>query len=224
MDWSQVLAFWLVAVVLAFTPGPDWAYAIAAGLRARSVVPSVAGMVFGYVVVVAVVAVGLGALIARFPILMTGLTFAGAAYLIYLGVSALFSKASHFEASGRDLGDNRIAQFLRGAGVSSINPKGVLLLIALLPQFTTASGWPSSVQMLVLGALHVLNVSVVYFGVAHLARRLLRSRPTASLVVTRIAGVVMTLLGVALIVEKVVDLLSCERPPATAAWTERQVA
>lgn len=200
----MVLGFWVVAVLLALTPGADWAYAIAAGLRAKSVVPSVAGMISGYVVVVVVVAVGLGALITRYPAALTALTVAGAGYLIYLGVSALFSKAAHIEASDRELGDERVAQFFRGAGVSGINPKGVLLLIALLPQFTTPHGWPSSTQMLVLGGLHILNVAVVYFCVAVLARRILRSRPRASIVVTKFAGVVMMLIGTVLLVEQVV--------------------
>jgi threonine/homoserine/homoserine lactone efflux protein len=202
-----VLGFWVVAILLAFTPGADWAYAIAAGLRAKSVVPSVAGMVFGYVVVVVVVAVGLGALITRYPVALTGLTVAGSAYLIYLGLSALFNSAAHIEASDREFGDNRVAQFFRGAGVSGINPKGVLLLIALLPQFTTPHGWPSSMQMLALGGLHILDVAVVYFCVAILARRMLRSRPRASMFVTKFAGVVMTLIGAGILVEQAVKLL-----------------
>lgn len=202
-----MLGFWIVAILLAFTPGSDWAYAIAAGLRAKSVVPSVAGMVFGYVIVVLVVAVGLGALVTRYPVALTGLTVAGSTYLIYLGLSTLFSNTVDIEASDKELGDNRVAQFFRGAGVSGINPKGVLLLIALLPQFTTRHGWPSPVQMLVLGGLHILDVAVIYFCVALLARRILRSRPRASSFVTKFSGVIMTLIGVGILVEEAVKLL-----------------
>lgn len=206
MDWSLVLRFWIVAVILAVTPGADWAYAIAAGIRARSVVPSVLGLIFGYVVVVVIVTVGIGALITQYPIALTALTLTGAGYLIYLGLSTLFGNVEPVRTSDESLGDRPVAQFFRGAGVSGINPKGVLLLLALLPQFTTVAGWPSSAQMLVLGGLHILNCTVVYFAVALLARRVLRSRPRTSLVVTRLAGVIMVLIGGGILVEQILQL------------------
>jgi threonine/homoserine/homoserine lactone efflux protein len=208
MDWSLVLEFWVVALILTFTPGADWAYSIAAGIRARSVAPSVLGLAFGYVVVVAIVAAGLGTLIAGHPGALTALTVAGSGYLIYLGLGAIFGKGTSFEASDKNLGSSAVEQFFRGAGVSSINPKGVLLLIALLPQFTTPEGWPSSAQMLLLGGIHVVTITVVYFAVALLARRILRSRPRASAVVTRVAGIAMTLIGAGLLIEKSLELFS----------------
>lgn len=207
MDWSLVLEFWVIALILTFTPGADWAYSIAAGIRARSVAPSVLGIAAGYVAVVSVVAAGLGTVIARHPAALTGLTVAGSTYLIYLGLGALFGKSGSFEASDKDLGDSAAAQFFRGAAVSSINPKGVLLLVALLPQFTTPDGWPSSVQMLVLGGFHVANITIIYFGIALLAQRILRSRPRASAVITKFAGVAMTAIGAGLLIENAIELL-----------------
>ncbi|MFE7407427.1 LysE family translocator [Isoptericola sp. NPDC057559] len=202
MDVSSVVQFWVVAVLLALTPGADWAYAIAAGLRGRSVAPSVLGMVCGYVVVVGVVALGVGAVVTRYPAVLTVLTVAGAAYLVHLGVVTLRSTVGGLDASERPVGDRPLAQFLRGAGVSGINPKGLLLLLALLPQFTSPTGWPTSAQMLVLGGLHVANVAVIYSVVAVLARRVLSSRPRARVVVTKVSGVAMVVLGAALLVEK----------------------
>lgn len=203
MDVSLMVQFWTVAVLLALTPGADWAYAIAAGLRARSVMPSIAGMLIGYACVVAVVAFGAGALVTRYPAALTVLTLAGGAYLIFLGVSALAQPVTGIAASERPIGGTAMAQLARGAGVSGINPKGLLLLLALLPQFTSRSGWPSSEQMLALGGLHLLNCAVIYTAVALLARRILRSRPRATVVVTRFAGVAMIAIGAALLVERV---------------------
>ncbi len=91
-------------------------------------------------------------------------------------------------------------------GVSGINPKGILLLLALLPQFTTVDGWSSSVQMFVLGALHVANRAIAYFAVALAATRLLQSRPRVSVTVTRVAGVIMLLIGGGILVEQVTYL------------------
>lgn len=206
MDLVLVGQFWAIAALLACTPGADWAFAIAAGIRARSVIPALSGIVVGYIGLVGVVAVGLGVLVTSYPIVLTVLTVAGAAYLLVLGISTLASAPAAVAASDGPLGDGVAAQFLRGACVSGINPKGVLLLVALLPQFVSPAGWPSPVQMLVLGGLHVCNCVVVYGAVALLARRVLAARPRVSLVVTRVSGVVMTLIGVGLLAEQVLTL------------------
>lgn len=207
MNSSLVFQFWVVGLMLTLTPGADWAYVIAAGLRARSVVPSILGIVFGYAVVVTIVAVGVGALVTEYPMVLTIATFAGAGYLIYLGVSTLRSKHEQVAVSDKPVGDNPIAQFFRGAGVSGFNPKGMLLLLALLPQFTSPAGWSASLQMLVLGGLHIFNTTVVYFLVALLARQILRSRPRASLIVTMITGILMTLIGLGILVEQMLAVL-----------------
>jgi threonine/homoserine/homoserine lactone efflux protein len=208
VDLTLVLQFWTVALLLALTPGADWAYAIAAGLQPRSVVPSILGMVSGYVVVVAVVALGIGALVTEYPAALAVLTLAGAAYLLYLGLSTLLARTRAGVAAGdRTVGTSARARFLRGAGVSGINPKGVLLLLALLPQFVSPHGWPAPVQMGVLGSLHLLDCAVVYLLVALAARRVLGSRPRASVVVTKVSGVLMVLIGTGLLAEQVVPLL-----------------
>jgi threonine/homoserine/homoserine lactone efflux protein len=62
--------------------------------------------------------------------------------------------------------------------------------------------------MLLLGGIHVVTITVVYFAVALLARRILRSRPRASAVVTRVAGIAMTLIGAGLLIEKSLELFS----------------
>jgi threonine/homoserine/homoserine lactone efflux protein len=208
VDLTLMLQFWTVALLLALTPGADWAYAIAAGLQQRSVVPSVLGMVSGYVLVVIVVALGIGALVTEYPAALTVLTLAGAAYLLYLGASTLLARTGGVVvASDRPVGSSALVRFLRGAGVSGINPKGVLLLLALLPQFVSPHGWPAPVQMGVLGSLHLLDCAVVYLVVALAARRILGSRPRAAVVVTRASGVLMVLIGVGLLAEQVVALL-----------------
>ncbi|GAB3395691.1 hypothetical protein GCM10027568_28160 [Humibacter soli] len=137
MNVGLAAQFWTVAVLLALTPGADWAYAIAAGLRARSVVPSVLGTLAGYSVVVIVVALGVGIVVTKFPVALTALTFAGAAYLLWLGVSTLMRRVAPITASESPVAGAGWVQFARGAGVSALNPKGLLLLLALLPQFTS---------------------------------------------------------------------------------------
>ena len=211
MDVTLMLQFWVLGFLLVLIPGQDWACAIGAGLRARSATPSVLGMLSGYVVVVSVVAVGLGALVTEYPVALTTMSLVGAAYLLYLGATTLRTRASSgigaiaTEAPVGSGGGS--AEFFKGMGVSTLNPKGLLLLMALLPQFVSPHGWLSTGQMLVLGGLHVLNCAVVYFAVALLSRRLLGSHPGASTVMTRLAGVMMLVVALGILAEKAGELL-----------------
>lgn len=202
----MILQFWAVAIALAMTPGPDWAYAIATGLSARSkkcIGAAVGGMVAGYTIVVLLVAVGLGALIARFPQVLTVIALSGAAYLFWLGASALRVPSSPLAVGTDGIGSDGLSLFVKGAGVSGINPKGLLLLLALLPQFVSPQGWAVSTQMLLLGSLHLLDCAVVYFLVAIAARRVLRARPAAASLVRRASGILMILIASGVIVEQV---------------------
>ena len=61
MAIGSIFAFWAVALLLIVVPGADWAFTISAGLRGRSVVPAVGGLVIGYSAITLVVAAGVGA-------------------------------------------------------------------------------------------------------------------------------------------------------------------
>jgi hypothetical protein len=71
MAIGTLAAFWAVSFLLVLVPGADWAYAIAAGLRDRSVLPAVAGLLAGYAGLTAVVAAGVAAVITRSPLALT---------------------------------------------------------------------------------------------------------------------------------------------------------
>lgn len=208
MDPALILGFWAVAALLVCTPGADWAYAVTAGLGGRTLLPSIGGILFGYFVVVVAVAVGLGALVAANPVLLDVLTVGGALYLLWLGISGLVRSAGPLTAQNPDTSASSFGSFLRGAGVSGFNPKGLLVLVALVPQFTTAdSGWAPAAQMLLLGGLFVATCAVVYSAVAVLARRLLAARPRGTIVMARVSAIAMTLIGLGLLVERVAQAL-----------------
>lgn len=157
MAVSALTAFWAVSLLLVMVPGADWAYVIAAGLRDRSVVPAVGGLLAGYVLLTA-------------------------------------------EERG---GDPWTRRAMKGAGISGLNPKALLLFLALLPQFASCTAaWPFAAQIAVLGLVHAANCGVVYLGVGTAARRMLRARPTVTAAVTRGSGVAMIAIGVFLLVER----------------------
>lgn len=89
MDAGTVAAFLAVDLLLVFTPGADWAYAITAGLRNRSIVPAVAGLVAGYAGYTVLAVAGLVVIVASSATLLTALTVLGAAYLMWLGRGVL---------------------------------------------------------------------------------------------------------------------------------------
>ena len=210
MNPQLFLAFVGVAVALACTPGVDWAYSISAGLKERSFVPAVAGLCGGYVVHTALLAAGLAAVITGMPGLLGWLTVAGAAYLLWLGVSTVRSwRDASFggQRATMPAQDNQFRVFLQGMGTSGINPKGLLFFVALVPQFVSPDAALSvPLQSGLLGLTFVVLVAVIYSAVALLARKLLHSRPGAARRVTLASGVIMVALGLVLLAEQLVPL------------------
>jgi len=199
MAIGTVLSFWAVSLLLVLTPGADWAYAIGAGLRDRSVLPAVGGLLAGYVALTGAVAAGLAALIARSPLALAVLTALGAMYLVWLGITTVARPPAPLAPA--DQGSVPwTRRAVKGAGVSALNPKALLLFLALLPQFISGGAtWPVAVQIALLGLIHTANCAAVYTTVGSTSRRVLRARPAAARVVTRLSGTAMIVIGVLLL-------------------------
>ena len=210
MNPQLFLAFIVVAAALACTPGVDWAYTIAAGLRQRSFVPAVAGLCGGYVLHTVLLVAGLAALLAGMPGLLGWITLAGAAYLLWLGIGTLRSwRDATFGAAAAGASGTQLRTFLQGMGTSGINPKGLLFYVALIPQFVSAdASLPVPVQSGLLGMTFVALAGLVYTAVALLSRTLLQSRPGAARVVTLASGIIMVALGGLLLGEQLVPFLA----------------
>jgi threonine/homoserine/homoserine lactone efflux protein len=202
MDTTTLAAFLAVDLLLVFTPGADWAYAISAGLRERSVVPAVTGLIAGHAAYALVAVAGLTVIVASSPAALTALTVAGAGYLLWLGRGVLRQPATPATA-GASTDASRVRVMLKGAGISGLNPKALLLYFALFPQFIdTAGGWPVAAQTGLLSMLHLTACAVVYLAVGVLARTVLKTRPSSARVVTRVSGAMMIAIGAFLLVER----------------------
>jgi len=201
MALSSIAAFWAVAALLIAVPGADWAYVIGTVLSGRPVLLAVSGIVIGYAGITIVVAAGVGALVAGTPASLTALTIAGGLYLAWLGVRALLRPAWHGVAGGAAARSDR-ATLLRGIGVSGLNPKGLLVFLAMLPQFATSSGaWPLAAQLGILGVVFTLTCGVFYLSMGSAARRILDGRPALSRVIARGSGAAMIGIGLLLLAE-----------------------
>jgi threonine/homoserine/homoserine lactone efflux protein len=178
MAISSIAAFWAVAALLIAVPGADWAYVIGTVVNGRPVMLAVSGLAIGYAGITVVVAAGVGALVARTPASLAALTIAGGLYLLWLGVRTFLRPAGHGPAEGTAARTGR-ATLVKGIGVSGLNPKGLLVFLAVLPQFATPRGnWPLAVQLAVLGLVFVLTCAAFYLGMGSVARRILDVRPS----------------------------------------------
>jgi threonine/homoserine/homoserine lactone efflux protein len=224
VDTQLLLACWGMMTLMVLLPGPDWAYILASGTHDRSLLPSLGGILLGYLAAVIAVAVGVGAAVAALPWVLIALTFTAAAYLTYLGVRVLreppamvsvaggptpagATPAGATDAAATASGTAPARPGLRlaqGAGGSGLNPKGLLVLVVLLPPFTDAAGaWPIPVQLAVLGLIFVGSCALVYSAVGLGARAVLRFRPSAMRVISRVSGAAMILLAGVLVIEQV---------------------
>ncbi|MFJ1900410.1 LysE family translocator [Streptomyces sp. NPDC088115] len=202
MDTTTLAAFLAVDLLLVFTPGADWAYAISAGLRGRSVVPAVTGLIAGHAAYALVAVAGLAVIVASSPAALTALTVAGAGYLLWLGWGVL-RQPTVPTATGDSAGASQLQVMLKGAGISGLNPKALLLYFSLFPQFIDpATGWPVAAQTSLLSTVHLTTCAFVYLAVGVLARTVLSTRPSAARAVTRTSGAMMIAIGAFLLVER----------------------
>jgi threonine/homoserine/homoserine lactone efflux protein len=152
-------AVWLfcgAALALLAIPGPAVLYIVvqSAEQGRRAGLASVAGIHLGTLVHVAAATAGLSALIVASAVAFSIVKYAGAAYLVYLGVRRLLERTpvEHVERRREPL---RRA-FLRGIVVNVLNPKTALFFLAFLPQFVDPDRGAVGSQVLVLGLLFVL--------------------------------------------------------------------
>ncbi|WP_084264445.1 LysE family transporter [Actinomadura macra] len=95
--------------------------------------------------------------------------------------------------------------FLRGIGVSGLNPKGLLIFLALLPQFTDPDGtWPVAMQIGVLGLVFMGSCALFYLCLGTVTRTALHARPAAARHISRLSGTAMVGIGVWLLADHLV--------------------
>ena len=195
----MLLSTWLLYVaavfVLTVTPGPSVLMCVstAVNLGPRKALITSLGSTSAIVGLMALSALGLGALLAASETLFTALKWVGAAYLAYLGVRALLAPASDIQVAGGAVAGGR-RLFAQGFLVGLSNPKALLFFGALFPQFLNPAA-PQLPQFLVLGATFVcfeLGWLTVYALSAARAQRWLQ-QPQRARQFNRLTGAVFLL-------------------------------
>lgn len=201
-DCDSLSLFVLSGLLLNVTPGPDVLYIVGRSLgqgRAAGVV-SALGIAAGTLVHIFAAATGLSALMAAEPLAYDIVRYAGAVYLVWLGVKVLRSKQSALHVRALEQTPLRRI-FLQGVTTNVLNPKVALFFLAFLPQFTDPARGPVWAQMLGLGFIFQFNgllVCVAYALAAHRLGEWLRSRYDVAAWLNRAMGALFVGLGVRL--------------------------
>lgn len=171
------ISLWLALVgagtVISFTPGAGAINTMSNALNTgfRRAIWGILGQQAALVVHLAVVALGLGLLVANSPAAFYAIKYAGAVYLVYLGIRQLLAKPEAEEAVALSRRNEPAwSMFRRGLWVNLLNPKAIVFFLAFVPGFIRPEA-PLSQQYLVLGATIVLiDILVMWFFFAAAAR------------------------------------------------------
>ena len=200
--------FVLTGIVLNLTPGQDTFFIIGNSIAhgRRIGIASALGVCAGCVVHTFAAALGLSAILQTSATAFLVVKLAGAAYLVYLGVRALLSRADLRVAdAGATDGLRATAAFWRGVASNVLNPKVALFFLALLPQFIDTDSTARVGAFLVLGFTFIAT-GLVWCTVLAIAAARIRvafvRRPSAYRWLTRASGALFVALGVRLAVSE----------------------
>lgn len=156
---GNLLAFTLAAFVLIVIPGPSVLFVISRALAygRRTALLTVLGGAVGSFVSAVAIAIGVGTLIQTSAIAFAILKYAGAGYLIYLGIRAIRHRGRLWAAMEQKVEPvSSRRTLLEGFVVSVTNPKSMVFFVAVLPQFVDPSAGTASLQMILFGAVFAL--------------------------------------------------------------------
>lgn len=189
MTLSVWLGFLLAAIVIAVTPGPGAVLSMSTGLRYGywAALTAILGLQAALLAQLLVVALGLGALLAASETAFSAIKLLGAAYLVWLGIQKWRSPAVPVDASLPAI--HRKGLFLQGLLVNLTNPKAIIFIGALVPQFVDPA-MPQASQYGVIAATLCLTDMLVMSGYALMAAHLGRwlHDPRSILVQNRFFG------------------------------------
>jgi threonine/homoserine/homoserine lactone efflux protein len=199
-DAASMLVFAAAALALLLVPGPAVMFIVTRSLAdgRRAGLAAVLGVQVGALAHVLAATVGLSALLVSSALAFSVVKYAGAAYLVYLGLRKILARDPVPDAAAVEHATARAA-FRQGVIVNLLNPKTALFFLAFLPQFVNPARGPVSLQVLVLG-LTFVGLAVVTDSVYALASGSLaawaRSRRSPLAGARRLAGGVYVALGV----------------------------
>lgn len=199
------LAFFIVAgLLLNITPGPDTLYIVgrsaSQGWRGGAV--AALGIAAGLFVHTFATAVGLSALLAASATAFTVVRWTGAAYLVYVGLSLLFTRPARPRGQPALEAAALRTVFLQGFLTNLLNPKVALFFLAFLPQFVDPAAPNKGLSFLFLGLIFIFNGTLWNLFVAWSAGRVagsLKGSGRIALWLNRTVGALFVYTGIRLV-------------------------
>ena len=175
MDPTVWITYFVATIILSLSPGPGVFSSISSGLHHgfRLGWWNGLGMQAANMILVAIVSLGLGAILLASETLFTAVKWIGVAYLVYLGIATWRAPAKGFEEDRDDHAHTARDVFMRGFWVNITNPKGIIFFAAILPQFIDVAR-PQAAQYAILAATTFAVDLAVMTGYTALAARVLR--------------------------------------------------
>ncbi len=208
MDLNTYLLFIVASIALCIAPGPDMIFILGRTLaqgRKAGIMAAIGINVGGYVHLFAA-ALGLSAILAASALAFTIVKWAGAAYLIYIGIQVLRSKQGALVINNDGAPAQKYGRiFWQGFLSDVLNPKVAIFFLAFLPQFVNLHNGHYTAQILLLGLTTnviaiIINLLIVYF--ASLLTGRLRKNQKITAWLNRIMGLIFISLGLKLAQEK----------------------
>jgi homoserine/homoserine lactone efflux protein len=175
MDLATWLAFFVASWLISISPGAGAVYAMSSGLThgfRRGYVATV-GLILGIWTLMLIVALGVGALLASSSLAFQVIKWFGVAYLLYLGLAQWRSPVKAVTAERLSESFNWKALIVKGWMINTSNPKGILFMLAVVPQFMNPNA-PLLPQYLTIGATLAFTDLVVMACYTLLAAKVLR--------------------------------------------------
>ncbi|MGZ5064068.1 MAG: LysE family transporter [Usitatibacter sp.] len=172
---SAWITYFVATVILSLSPGPGVFSSISSGLHHgfRLGLWNGVGMQVANMLMVVVVALGLGTILLASETLFTAVKWLGVAYLLYLGIVTWRAAPKTFEEDKDDDARTPREVFMRGFWVNATNPKGIIFFAAILPQFIDVAR-PQLTQYAILAATTFAVDLVIMMGYTALAAKVLR--------------------------------------------------
>jgi threonine/homoserine/homoserine lactone efflux protein len=203
MTLHNLYLFFIASLLLNLTPGNDMIYVASRSLSqgSRAGYFSALGIFAGCFVHILAAIFGLSIIISKSVVLFEIVKYAGAGYLIYIGIKMLLTKhVQDVSTTGLTIQSNW-KLFKQGTLTNALNPKVAIFFISFLPQFVNPHSPYLKIQLLTLGLWFAVQGTVVLLGVAFLMGRttnFLKQNPTFWLWQERITGIVLISLGIKL--------------------------
>ena len=200
-------AFVLASIMLNLIPGPDTFYILGRSMAQgkRTGIASALGISAGAVCHTLMAAVGLSALITASPVAFTAVKWAGAAYLVYMGIKMVFTRQSGLAGNGPLTEQSFAGVFQQGLITNALNPKVALFFLAFLPQFIAPDSTSHFTSFLLLGLTFVVTSSVYGLCLATASAfisKKLRENPAYLNYLNKFTGTLLVGLGVRLALDK----------------------